>query len=206
MHSKTAEAAMLADTLDGLGAGLILVDAGGRIVHANAAGHVLLAAGDVLGAVEGILAAGDPEANQLLCEVFAAAGTSDACSAKAIAVPFVAPGGGRYVVHVLPLASGVRRRAGASYPAVAALLVHRAALDTRATVNVIARAFRLTPRELRVLLGIVEAGGVPETAEALGIAETTVKTHLRRLYAKTATSRQADLVKLVAGYSSPLVG
>ena len=58
----------------------------------------------------------------------------------------------------------------------------------------------------RVLLAVVEIGGVPEVAEALGIAETTVKTHLGRIYEKTATARQADLVKLVAGYSNSLVG
>ena len=39
----------------------------------------------------------------------------------------------------------------------------------------------------------------------LGVAETTVKTHLHRVFAKTGTSRQADLVRLVAGYASPLV-
>ena len=37
---KKAEAAYLADTLDGISAGMFLVDASGRIVHANAAGHV----------------------------------------------------------------------------------------------------------------------------------------------------------------------
>ena len=55
-------------------------------------------------------------------------------------------------------------------------------------------------------MAIVEVGGVPETAEALGVAETTVKTHLYRLFDKTGVSRQADLVKLVAGFSNPLVG
>ena len=59
--------------------------------------------------------------------------------------------------------------------------------------------------ELRVLLAIVEVGGVPEVAEALGIAETTVKTHLHRTYQKTGINRQADLVKLVAAFSNPLV-
>jgi DNA-binding CsgD family transcriptional regulator len=33
-----------------------------------------------------------------------------------------------------------------------------------------------------------------------------VKTQLGRLFEKTGVSRQADLVKLVAGYSSMLVG
>ena len=42
--------------------------------------------------------------------------------------------------------------------------------------------------------------------EASGIKEGTVKTHLHHLFEKTDTTRQADLVKLVAGCSSPLVG
>jgi len=72
--------------------------------------------------------------------------------------------------------------------------------------EVIAKFYDLTPSELRVLLAIVDVGGVPETARALGVAEATVKTHLHRLFGKTGASRQADLVKLVAGFSSPLVG
>jgi DNA-binding CsgD family transcriptional regulator len=68
----------------------------------------------------------------------------------------------------------------------------------------IARAFRLTPMELRVMLAIVEAGSVPATAEALGISDNTVKSHLKRLYVKTGVNRQTDLVKLMARLSSPL--
>jgi DNA-binding CsgD family transcriptional regulator len=40
----------------------------------------------------------------------------------------------------------------------------------------------------------------------LGTAESTVKTHLHHVFTKTGTRRQADLVKLVAGFSNPLVG
>lgn len=68
----------------------------------------------------------------------------------------------------------------------------------------IAKTYHLTPMELRVLIAIVEVGGVPAVADALGMGATTVKTHLGRLYAKTGCSRQADLVKLVAGFSSPV--
>jgi DNA-binding CsgD family transcriptional regulator len=46
---------------------------------------------------------------------------------------------------------------------------------------------------------------VPEAARALGCAETTVKTHLYRVFAKTGATRQADLVKLAAGFSNPLM-
>ena len=58
--------------------------------------------------------------------------------------------------------------------------------------------------EGRPLLAIVEVGGISETAATLGVAESTVKTHLHRLFAKTGATRQADLVKLVASYASPL--
>jgi DNA-binding CsgD family transcriptional regulator len=68
-----------------------------------------------------------------------------------------------------------------------------------------ARRFRLTPSELQVLLAVVEVGGAPKVAKMLGIAENTVKTHLRRLFAKTGTTRQAELVRLVAGFSRQLL-
>ena len=55
-----------------------------------------------------------------------------------------------------------------------------------------------------MLLAIVDVGGVPEVAAALGVAESTVKTHLGRLFEKTGAGRQADLVKLAAGFSTPL--
>jgi len=63
----------------------------------------------------------------------------------------------------------------------------------------------LTPAELRVLLGIVNIGGIPEIATALGVADCTIRTHVGRLFDKTGTGRQADLVKLVAGFFTPLV-
>src|SRR5262249_12912987 len=145
-------------------------------------------------------------AEQGLREVYAMAERGDAAvGVKGIAVPLMASDGERYVAHVLPLTSGARRRAGASYAAVAAVFVHKAALDTPSPQEVIGKLYKLTPTELRVLFAVVQVGGVPEVAEALGIAESTVRTHLQQLFAKTGTKRQADLVKLVAGYASPLV-
>jgi DNA-binding NarL/FixJ family response regulator len=58
----------------------------------------------------------------------------------------------------------------------------------------------------RVLQGIVDLGGTPKVAKALGVAEATVRSHLKNLFAKTGTRRQADLVKLVAGAASPFAG
>jgi DNA-binding CsgD family transcriptional regulator len=202
---KVAEAATFADTLDGLDAGLYLVDAEARLIHANAAGQVILDARDILHEIRGHLAACDPTANQTLRDVFAAAGQGDSVvGAGGIAVPLIGKDGQRLVAHALPLTSGARRRAGVAYRAVAALFVRKAALAMPSRSEVIGKAFKLTPTELRVLLAIVELGGVPEVAAALGVADTTVRTHVSRLFEKTGTARQADLVKLVAGYATPL--
>ncbi len=204
---RIAEAGTFADTLDGLDAGLCLVDERGRIIHANAPGQAILDARDILCDVGGRLAACDAEVNQTLREVFAAAGEGDAAlGTKGIAVPLIGKDGERYIAHALPLTSGARRRAGLAYTAVAALFVRKTALAMSSRSEVIGKVFRLTPTELRVLLAIVEVGGVPEVAAALGVADTTVRTHVGRLFEKTGVKRQADLVKLVAGYSTPLEG
>ena len=201
---KVAEAATFADTLDGLDAGLYLVDADARLIHANAAGRAILDAHDILHEIRDHLAACDPKVNQTLRDVFAAAGQGDsALGARGIAVPLTGKDGQRHVAHALPLTSGARRRAGVAYRAVAALFVRKAEL-TMPRSEVIGKAFKLTPTELRVLLAIVEVGGVPEVAAALGVADTTIRTHVGRLFEKTGTARQADLVKLVAGYTTPL--
>jgi DNA-binding CsgD family transcriptional regulator/PAS domain-containing protein len=202
---KRAEAATFAGILDGLSVGLLLVDANGRIVHANAAGNEILGAGDFLRSSCGRLVAGDAQIGRALREAAAAAANGDAVvGVKGIALPLTAYNGDRYVVHVLPLTSGARRLAGAAYTAAAALFVRKAAMERPARSDVIGTTYSLTPTELRVLLAIVEIGGVPEVAAALGVADSTVKTHLSRLFEKTGTGRQADLVKLVAGFSTPL--
>jgi DNA-binding CsgD family transcriptional regulator len=77
-------------------------------------------------------------------------------------------------------------------------------MESPSSPDIIAETYRLTPTELRVLNALVDIGGVPDVAAALGVAETTVKTHLGRLFAKTGTRRQAELVKLVAGFAMPV--
>jgi DNA-binding CsgD family transcriptional regulator len=203
---RTAEAATFGDALDGIGAGLFFVDAGAGIVHANASGHAMLAEGTLLRASGGKLVPNDASAEQGLYETFRVAESGDAAvGTRGVAVPLAARDGEHYVVHVLPLMAGVRRRAGAAYAAVAAVFVHKAELDMPSPQEVIGKFYKLTPTELRVLFAIVQVGGVPQVSEAMGISESTVKTHLRRLFAKTGTDRQADLVKLVAAYANPLV-
>jgi DNA-binding CsgD family transcriptional regulator len=201
------EAAALADSLDGLAAAVLLVDANGSLVHANKAGQAMLEAGAVIRVAANRLNAVDRQADGVLRDIFAAAAKGDeAVSTKGIDVPLVGRNGERYVAHVLPLTSGARRAAGLAYSAVAAVFIHKAELDLPHPLEALAVTFTLTPAEMRVLMMIVQLGGPREVAPVLGISEPTVKTHLQHIFEKTDTSRQADLVKLVAGYMSPLAG
>ena len=205
IDQQAAAAADLADSLDGVSSGLLLLDAAGRVLHANVAGQCMLDAADFLHVANGRLTADDAGADRELSQIIAAPAGDDAMAgAKGIALPLISRNGERYVAHALPLASDARRKAGGRRAALA-LFVHKAAIAAPSMPEAIARAYGLTLTELRVLLAITDVGGAPEVADALGIAPSTVKTHLGRLYEKTGTRRQADLAKLVAGYATPLL-
>jgi DNA-binding CsgD family transcriptional regulator len=165
----------------------------------------LLAADDVLRSVAGRLAARSSAANSALRDIFRDAGEVAVAAAAGRKIPLMSHDGSYYVAHVIALPSLLREGAAERMSAVGALFIWKAELDGRSCAGLIDRAFELTPAELRVMQSIVEVGGVPETAVALGIAETTVKTHLHRVFAKTGVSRQADLVKLAAGFSNPVL-
>ena len=83
---------------------------------------------------------------------------------------------------------------------VAALFVHKTAIDHPSLPESVARHDKLTPTELRVLRDIVDMGDAPEVADALRIADNTVKTHLGGVYQKTGTRRRADLVSWRRGF------
>jgi DNA-binding CsgD family transcriptional regulator/PAS domain-containing protein len=199
-----SEAATFADILDGLSPAIFLVDADGHIVHGNAASRSMLDSGDLLRAVHNRLTFTDPQNEEALSDAIAAAASEEPCE-KGSAVPLRGHTGERYVAHVLPLAGGERHKAGIASTVIAALFVRKAELATAPPSEIIGKTYKLTPTELRVLLAIVNVGGVRQVAGNLGVADTTVKTHLGRLFEKTGVSRQSDLVKLVAGYSNMLI-
>jgi len=200
---RQAEAATFADILDGLSPAIFLVDIDGQIIHANAASRLLLEKGDFLRSVNGRLTATDTQADRALRDAFVAA-SETAGKGSALPIPD-GTGGNRYMAHVLSLTVGERRKAGMASGVVAAIFVRKVEFETVPPSEIIGKTYNLTPTELRVLLAIVNVGGVRQAAGDLGVADTTVKTHLARLFEKTGVSRQADLVRLVAGYSCMLV-
>jgi DNA-binding CsgD family transcriptional regulator len=65
------------------------------------------------------------------------------------------------------------------------------------------KLYQLTGGELRVLLTLAKGVSAKEAADLLGVSEPTVRTHLQRLFSKTGTSRQAELLQLLQSSMPP---
>jgi DNA-binding CsgD family transcriptional regulator/PAS domain-containing protein len=197
------EAETLGDAVDAIGAAVYLVRGGGEVVRANPAGRELIADGSLFRPIKDKLVPEERGRDHSLSKAIETAAAGAHLPGGAI--PLTDRNGTRYVAHVLPLTSGSRQRAGLITGAAVAVFVHRAVMDCVFPIEAVSRIFDLSQAELRVLATMLEVGPPSEIAPVLGVSEATVRTHLRRLFEKTGTSRQADLVKLVAGYASPIV-
>jgi DNA-binding CsgD family transcriptional regulator/PAS domain-containing protein len=191
----------LADVLDGLSTAICLFDADGRVVHANAACRQLFVDANLFAMVGDRIVARNTQADKIFRGLFEIVADGETHTAGRRRIELVTSADGQ---HYLLCASPLKReRHQPRDIAATVLLVQKAAMVPSLVPDAIAAAFRLTPSELRVLMAIVEIGGVPDIAAKLGIAETTVKTHLGRLFEKTGAGRQADLVKIAAGFTAP---
>ena len=69
--------------------------------------------------------------------------------------------------------------------------------DARARAAALCRRFGLTRAETAFLVEIIKGDGLQATADRLGVSLATARTHLRHVFEKTGTQRQAELVGLM---------
>ena len=193
-----------AETLDGLAAAVMLVDGGSRLLFANAQAEQMLAEARIMLSAHGRVGAVERGANDALRAAITAAEHGDASlGVKGVAIALAGGDAVTHVAHVLSLASG-RRRGAAAAGAAAAIFVRSIYAAEPTSLEILAKAFLLTPSETRVLAAVISASNIDDLAARLGIAKATVKTHLNRLYAKTRTTGQKQLIRLAGGFASPL--
>jgi hypothetical protein len=197
---------MFSQSLDGLRAAIFFVDANGRIVHANAAVHFLVNEADVLRVAAGKLVAGESESDAALQHTFLVAATSDAAiGGTGIALPLIGKKGERHVAHVLPLTSGARQRARPSHTASAAVFVHKSAVEAPSPTGSYRHGLQAddggAPRPACHRRCWRRAGSRRGARHRRNDREDSPWQYL----CKTGTNRQADLVKLVAGFANPLM-
>jgi DNA-binding CsgD family transcriptional regulator len=198
-QSKATEQA-LTTTLDHVEAAVFLVGGDGAISFANDPARKMLEEATLVQARDNALHAVGSDADRILRDIFTSAANGDASvGVRGVAVPLTGSSEERWFAHVLPLTSGRRQEAGQANHAVAAVFIRKTAPNAPPPLEAIAKLYRLTASEVRVLDAVLKTNGVKAIAETLGISQATVKTHLHNVFRKTGTKRQGDLVKLVAG-------
>ena len=190
----------LAAALDRLSAGVILVTAAGMILHANAAGQAMLARGDPLMEVGGMLRARSQSVHAELLAAFERSSRDD--PGLAGGVPAAARNGEPTALHVFPLGQGTVRP-GLLPGAVSAVFVNQVAARTGRVTTLASRMFNLTPAEARAFDGLSAGRTVSEVARDLGVRPSTIKTHSLRIFEKTGVHRQAELVALAQALTPP---
>lgn len=183
--------------LDRLSAGVILLDRSARIILANQAARSLGSQtgplrlrGDGIGACSSAFSRRLDELVQSALRGMPAA---------TMGIPH--PDGGRLItLFVSSVRSRDRDRFGGHNLRDAAVMIFvfdpSGPLETPA--EWIVDAYGLTLAEARVAIPASSGKSLAETALQLNISQNTVKTHLRRVYAKTGASGQAELAGLMA--------
>jgi DNA-binding CsgD family transcriptional regulator/PAS domain-containing protein len=186
-------------TLDRLAAGVILIDAHGQTVHANAAAQAMLRQRDGLSLVNRQMIGATPDATARLAKVIGEAagtftnGTGSSGGALALARP---SGKGSYLVTVSPLApenpltDGPRRVA-------AIVFIDDPDAAVRTPPEELKALFGLTTAEAKVALAWANGERAENICDAHGTKLETVRSQIRSIHDKLGVSRQAQASKRI---------
>lgn len=187
--------------LDGLGAGVVLVDADLCIVYTNAVAEGVLRSGDGLGVRGGRLTALTRRDCALRAAVEAAAkqkqgrrGQGATLSIKRELL------GWPLTLSVTPL--DVSDGSAFAQSLLACIVISAPELDLGIDLHRLRAAYDLTPAESRLVLGLCSGRTLAEYASVIGISLNTAKYHLKSAFDKIGEVRQAELVRRVLSNSA----
>jgi len=205
---KTAERMQTLDSaaavVNALTYGVVFVGRHGRATFCNLMAEEIFRANDGLTVKGGVVRATDTATNAALQQAIAYMTGGDASLVCPPPVVVRRPSG-RAPYHVS--ASPFRATAAESGVTVANLGVvlisdpERRHLPSADALRV---RFGLTPRETALAMHLAEGCSLEHAADRLGMRYETARTHLRRIFGKTSTSRQAELVALLTRLGSPV--
>ncbi|MFB2550347.1 helix-turn-helix transcriptional regulator [Ensifer soli] len=195
MSSRLAfqRARTVAETLDAIGLPAAVVGDSGAAVALN--GRMEDLAPRIRTGARNRLTLDSADANGLLQMALAQLRESVAPFVQSIPIAAAAEGPA-LILHLLP----VRRQARDIFSRSAAILiVTPVGAVGPPDLRVISGLFDLTAAEARVAREIAIGTSIDAAAQKLGIARETVRTNLKRIFMKTGTGRQSELVMLLSG-------
>ncbi|MCY4602214.1 MAG: helix-turn-helix transcriptional regulator [Acidobacteria bacterium] len=205
VHHALVEAGALGQSLAGLldvtGVGVIHLDRRGQMVAANDRAVELLRQGDGLIYKDDVLHAVEPtddaELQRLLERAVPRFGGQGAAGSMMVSRSLLSP---RLVLHVSP--AGGRSTDFGIQRVAACVLIVDPAHKPHINADLVASALGLTPTESAIAVMLATGYSLPAIAASMRRAKSTIRWHLKRIFAKQRISRQADLVRLVLSVSS----
>jgi DNA-binding CsgD family transcriptional regulator/PAS domain-containing protein len=206
---RTIKTDALEAALDGLAAGVFLIDSQGRIIHQNRAAERMAQQGDVVTVREQRLwpvnAISRAELTAALSQG-AEPGIPATADVPTIALQSTDATRAGMIATLLPLEAASRPYASDPNKARWAVFVQDPHIMLPMPGEAFGKLYNLTPAELRVALALAP-GLTPEAAaEMLGLGLPTVRTHLQRIFSKTGTNRHTDFVRLMLATMPPIAG
>lgn len=198
LNIKIAEMQMCSTaSLEALDRGTLLVNKSARVVFADYPAERLCTSSGPLKISEGILCAHRADDTALLHSIITRSVLrgSDAGAGGQLYLP--CESGKRPIsILVIPLRSDDVPFFAAER-AVAVVFVTDPNRQSEAFSSKIQRQFGLTPAETAFAVELLDGHGIQAAADRLGIMRSTGRTHLARIFEKTHTHRQAELVRLM---------
>jgi DNA-binding CsgD family transcriptional regulator len=202
LNLERVQAQHFEQALNRVASAVVLVDASEGMLYANAQASAMLTAGLNIKTSNGKLTSANSNTAPALSDAIArTAGSAFDLGGRGIGIPVSAPGKPPAIAYVLPMVNGDRR--GVFPTAVAAVFISSTATSLPPPSDVLATLYDMTPTEARVMLQAGQGHGIANVASVLGMSENTVKTHLARVFHKTGTSRQSEIVALISALAQP---
>jgi DNA-binding CsgD family transcriptional regulator len=178
-------------TLDAIGLPAAALASTGRVISANAGflaskGHVRVGAGNL------IQFTSEP-AQTLLMEAISSGGRSSNGIGRSIPVRATRTDPA-FVAHVVPLHGGGR---DVFTGALSIVFITSMVPSTSPASPLLQALFDLTPAEARTASQITEGKSIEQISSTTGIAQNTIRSHLKSVFQKTGVQRQAELVSLL---------
>lgn len=204
IHAERRQQRALGEAIDRFPTGLLLLDVRGHVMRMNRGAEQILEQDDGLSLDDGALRASDPAENTRLREALTAVteGTAVAGGRDGSVLAVSRRSGRRgFPLVVAPLRAP--RDATTQADAVAVVYVSDLELGVVRRREALRELYGLTEAESRLVELLCQGFSLEEAADARGVTMNTARSQLKQVFAKTSTSRQSELVRLVlAGVAS----